>query len=199
MTKPIDLAGLIGSRICHDIISPLGAVGNGVELMVLSGQNETPEFELVRESIESANLRIKFFRVAFGLANAGQTVSRSEIVMLAKAATTGGRLRVDWNIEGGLPRPELKRILLGILCLEHLLSGGGTVFVAPAGPGRWKLTGEGPKIKDAPHLPVVLSSDAHDDALAAGEVQFTLLRMESEVAGLQAELQASAGGLTLTV
>ena len=199
MTKPIDLAGLIGSRICHDIISPLGAVGNGVELMVLSGQNETPEFELVKESIESANLRIKFFRVAFGLAHPGQTVSRSDIMMLTKAATTGGRLHVVWPVENGLPRTEVKRILLGLLCLEHLLPGGGTITVSPAGADRWTLLAEGPKVKDAPHLSVALRSEAHDDSLAAAEVQFTLLRMEGEVAGLPPELVVNEGGLMLTV
>ena len=62
----IELNDLIGSRICHDLISPLGAIGNGVELLTMSGMTEVPEMTLISESVENANARIRFFRIAFG-------------------------------------------------------------------------------------------------------------------------------------
>jgi len=52
-----DLTALIGSRICHDLISPLGAIGNGVELLQLSGMGDSPEMALISESVTNANLR----------------------------------------------------------------------------------------------------------------------------------------------
>ena len=67
--KP-DLAALIGSRICHDLISPIGAIGNGVELMMMDGTAKTPELALIAESVANANARIRYFRVAFGSAGA---------------------------------------------------------------------------------------------------------------------------------
>jgi len=60
-----NLAALIGSRICHDLISPVGAVGNGLELMQMAGGKLLPEMALIEESVEAARLRILFFRIAY--------------------------------------------------------------------------------------------------------------------------------------
>ena len=63
-----NLASLIGSRICHDLISPIGAICNGLELMQLDGRPISPEMTLISESVNHANARIRFLRVAFGMA-----------------------------------------------------------------------------------------------------------------------------------
>ncbi len=73
-----DIASLIGSRISHDLISPIGAIGNGLELLSMSGAGG-PEVELISDSVANANARIRHFRIAFGLASAEQGTSRSEI------------------------------------------------------------------------------------------------------------------------
>lgn len=58
----INLAALIGSRICHDLISPIGAINNGLELLGMSDTPEGPELELISESVGNASARIRFFR-----------------------------------------------------------------------------------------------------------------------------------------
>ena len=63
--KP-DLAALIASRICHDLISPIGAIGNGVELLAMEPGGTLPEMALISESVANANDRIRFFRICFG-------------------------------------------------------------------------------------------------------------------------------------
>ncbi len=78
--KP-DLAALLGSRICHDLISPLGAIGNGVELLAMSGQSG-PEMAMIEDSVRNANARIRFFRMAFGPASADQSASRTETLAI---------------------------------------------------------------------------------------------------------------------
>ena len=69
---PLSLAKLIASRICHDLISPVGAIANGMELVALTGADITPEFELISDSVAGANARIKFYRVALGMSSAEQ-------------------------------------------------------------------------------------------------------------------------------
>ncbi|HMS96693.1 MAG TPA: histidine phosphotransferase, partial [Tabrizicola sp.] len=64
MTDQPDLAALIASRICHDLISPLGAIGNGVELLAM--ERAGPELDLLSESVAHANARIRLFRISFG-------------------------------------------------------------------------------------------------------------------------------------
>ena len=58
------LAATLASRICHDLTSPLGAIANGLELLTLSDAQRTPELDLIAESVESANARLRFFRLA---------------------------------------------------------------------------------------------------------------------------------------
>lgn len=60
MTRRDDLTSLVGTRICHDLVNPLGAISNGVELMTLSGVQRSPELDLIEESIQSASARIRF-------------------------------------------------------------------------------------------------------------------------------------------
>lgn len=74
-----DLSALIGSRICHDLISPLGAIGNGLELLQMSGASESPEMTLIADSVTSANARIRFFRIAYGDAVQNQMIKGAEL------------------------------------------------------------------------------------------------------------------------
>ena len=92
--KP-DLAALIGSRICHDLISPIGAIGNGVELMLMDGAPKAPELALISESVANANARIRFFRVAFGAATGDQRIAAPEVLSILSDLTKGGRLKIE--------------------------------------------------------------------------------------------------------
>ena len=85
-----DLAALLGSRICHDLISPLGAIGNGVELMLLEGGRHSPEMALISESVAHASARIRFFRVAFGTGSAEQRMGRPEVASILTDITRAG-------------------------------------------------------------------------------------------------------------
>ncbi|CRK74395.1 hypothetical protein [Nereida ignava] len=66
-STPLDLSALVGSRICHDLISPLGAIANGVELMALTGAEQTPEMLLIAESVEAAVTKVRPSDVHFFL------------------------------------------------------------------------------------------------------------------------------------
>ena len=60
----LDLAALVSSRICHDLISPIGAINNGLELLNMSGlAHDGPEIQLIGDSVKSARARIRFFRI----------------------------------------------------------------------------------------------------------------------------------------
>ncbi len=139
---PHDLNALIGSRICHDLISPLGAIGNGVELLTMSGAVAVPEVALIAESVDNANARIRFFRVAFGAARTGVDMGRPEIVSILDAVFEGGRLSVDWQVEGDCRRMDVKLTFLLVQCLEAALPWGGAVTVSEDG-GVWRMEGRG--------------------------------------------------------
>jgi histidine phosphotransferase ChpT len=75
----LDLAALVSSRICHDLISPIGAINNGLELLNMSGASPVgPEMQLICDNVKSASARIRFFRIAFGAAS-DDPVVRNEV------------------------------------------------------------------------------------------------------------------------
>ncbi len=143
---PADFTALLGSRICHDLISPLGAIGNGVELLTLSGAAVGPEITLISESVANANARIRFFRIAFGAAAQDQRVARSELRGILDDLTRSGRLAIDWQAAGDPDRSTAKLMFLLIQCLETALAYGGRITVT-LDQGIWSASASAAKLK----------------------------------------------------
>lgn len=167
------LAATIASRICHDLVSPIGAIANGVELLLLAGAERTPEMELIAESVESANARMRFFRLAFGTASL-QAIGRSEVVTTLRGLERGSRLSFDWTPPGDHPRTEIKAVFLLIQCLETAMPMGGKVRVARSGD-LWNVSAEGPRLRINQLAWEALGSDGANAPSTAAMVQFALL------------------------
>ncbi|KRW95877.1 histidine phosphotransferase family protein [Paracoccus sp. MKU1] len=152
---PERLAALVGSRLCHDIVSPLGAIGNGLELLQLSGAwpgiGASPEMQLIAESVEAARARVRWFRMAFGHAAPDQRLSLAELAALLADVERGGRIRVRLEAEGDLPRAEGRMILLALMCFETAMPWGGSVLVCRGASG-WRLVAECSRTKSDPAL-----------------------------------------------
>lgn len=170
---PPDLAALLGSRICHDLIGPLGAIGNGVELLLMDGRVKGPEVDLIAESVAHANARIRFFRLAFGAARGEQPVPLPEIRAILADMTRGARLAVDWASAGNPSRLEAKQAFLAIQCLESAMPYGGRITVSHDGT-RWQVEGEASRLRADPALWAILSGGAATE-VPPSAVHFVLL------------------------
>ena len=173
MTDRPDFSALIGSRICHDLISPIGAIGNGVELMLMDGSTKGPELSLISESVSNANARIRYFRVAFGAAGGDSRIARTEVMAILSDITRGARLRVDWSSATDLARREVKIAFLAIQCLETAMPWGGRVAVEQG--ERWTVTGQAARMKIEPALWDVLSNPQATAEITPALVHFALL------------------------
>jgi histidine phosphotransferase ChpT len=171
-----DLTALIGSRICHDLISPLGAVSNGLELLEMSGQARTPEVALIADSIASANARIRFFRVAYGAAAHGVSLSRAEVASILDDSYRGSRLSVVWEPAAEAPRRDVKIAFLALQCLETAMPYGGEVVISRSRSGTWEVTGRAPKMKIDPTLWAALADPSRRLDLTSALVHFGILR-----------------------
>lgn len=175
MPHPSDkIASLIGSRICHDLISPVGAVANGLELLELSGLPKSPEFSLVAESAGHASARIQYFRLAFGDAEPGQVVSGHAVAEILGAVYEAGRIGIDWQARGDFARPDIKAVLLALMCVEQALVAGGRIVVARDGP-RWHIRAEADRLSPDPALWDLLRGAPGPEAIPPAAVQFLLL------------------------
>lgn len=193
-----DLNALLGSRICHDLISPLGAIGNGVELLSMSGMGAAPEIALISESVEHANARIRLFRIAYGAASPGATVPVSEVHDIASALNRASRLRYNWNIAGELPRARVKVAFLALQCLETEMPYGGTVEVKIKG-GHWAIEGHAERRRAESDLWSLLHAPDSPVAINPASVHFALLPIAAAEAGLSLHLATGADTICLSL
>lgn len=178
--SPEYLATLVAARMCHDIVSPFGAIGKGLELLQLSGAypgiGASAEMQLIADSVDAARARLHWFRMAFGHAKPNQRVGVPELASLLAADEKGGRLRIRLEAEGDLPRMEARMILLGLMCFETALPWGGSVLVCRGAQG-WRLMAEASRVRQDPALWswLDLTTGRERPEPAASEVHFMLL------------------------
>ncbi|AJE47027.1 histidine phosphotransferase family protein [Celeribacter indicus] len=191
-----DIAAMIGSRICHDLISPVGAISNGVELLAMSGAAAGPEISLISESVENANARVRFFRIAFGMASPGQMTSRREMAGVFKGIATP-RLTYRWEVPEDMPREEVKLACLMTMCVETALPRGGEIRIGRTG-GQWSVCAQAERLAPAPDLWARLDALSPAEGLRPSEVQFLLAPMQAAALGRRIGHATGEGQLTLT-
>ncbi len=178
MQDKSDLTALIASRICHDLISPIGAIGNGVELMTMEQDGAVgPELALIAESVANANARIRFFRISFGAARGDQRVARSEVLSILTDLGRGGRITFGWTSQGDLSRREVRLVFLLLQCLETALAYGGKVEVTQQDHS-WTIRAEAPRLRSETALWETLSDPKPLVDIEAGQVHFALVPEE---------------------
>ena len=127
---PIDLASLLCSRLCHDLLSPVGALNNGLELLADEKDPEMRKrcFELLEQSARTSADKLKFFRLAFGAAGGfGDMVPTAEPRALVDALVAhNDRVTIEWSISAdALPKAAVKILLnLSLIGIEALVRGG---------------------------------------------------------------------------
>ena len=150
----IDLASLLCSRLCHDLLSPVGAMNNGLELLADEHDPEMKQrcMDLLAESAKSAADKLKFFRLAFGAAGGfGSELDPAEAkAVIEPLVTSSGRTTLDWAVPAGLmPKRAIKILLNLVLLANDALVRGGTLFVGAEnrdGEQEIVIRANGPKI-----------------------------------------------------
>lgn len=190
-----NLAALVGSRICHDLISPVGAINNGLELLGMAGSMSGPELELISDSVANANARIRFFRIAFGAAG-DQQMARAEVISVLEDISKGGRIKYQWSPLEGCTRSEARLALLSALCLESALPYGGTVKIFSA-DGKWTVVGEGRKVTVDDELWARVSGGNSNAEITPALVQFALLPEAAKEVDRTVRLELNLEKITL--
>lgn len=196
MADTVDLTALLGSRICHDLISPLGAIGNGLELFELSGQADGPEIDLMRDSVVNATARINLFRIAFGQAASGQVIGAEELSALMRAYYAAGRIDVRPELVAPVPRAAARLVLLAMLCLETALPLGGQITLRQ-GEDSWALIATGKRLAVEEGLWHAVAAAQPPAAPSPAQVQFALLADGFARHGAQPRVDRTEDSLTL--
>jgi len=195
MGQNTTFAALIGSRICHDLISPIGAINNGIELIEMSVPSLGPEMALISESVTNASARIRFFRIAFGAAGV-QLLGRPEVTSILKDVYAGSRLSVAWGPLEPQERRMIRLTFLALMCMETGMPYGGRIEVARRGDAI-VVTGYADKFKIDNELWGALDTSAPANDLRPAHVQFGLLPVIAADEGRT--LETSTAGETITI
>jgi len=162
----LDLASLLCSRLCHDLMSPVGALNNGIELLSDETDPEMREkcLELLSDSARATANKLKFFRLAFGAGGGfgdeiDTTEARASLEGLFKAE---GKIELGWVVEDEkLPKGAIRLLLnLALLAADALVRGGHLDVGAERADGRIELAvrAEGPRILLDPVLRETLAT-----------------------------------------
>lgn len=135
--EALDFAALLCSRVCHDIISPVGAITNGLEVLDEEDGEEMKAFafDLIRKSARTASAKLQFARLAFGAAgSAGAEVDLGDAETVAKRYMESEKAELSWQATRRLlPKNQVKLLLNLLLVSLHAIPRGGRVVVTAEG------------------------------------------------------------------
>jgi len=200
----LELAALLCSRVCHDLISPVGAIVNGLEVLDDNPKPEDREFalDLIRKSARTASARLQFCRLAFGAAgSAGAQIDLGDAQNMARGHIEDGKTSIAWNLPRVLlPKNRVKLLLNMMIIAQQTIPRGGVLTVDPIGDGetmsfRLKTTGLNARL---PQNIADILSGAHTATVDAHAVQPYYTRLLAQACGLTVRLAVEAEGISVT-
>ncbi len=143
----LDLAALLCSRVCHDLISPVGAIVNGTEVLEEDKDEATRSFalDLIKRSARKASARLQFCRLAFGAAgSAGAQIETGDAETAARSHLEDDKIKLVWNLPRELrPKNQVKLLLNMLIVGAGTIPRGGSLTVDPAPGGGFRITATG--------------------------------------------------------
>ena len=190
----LDLAALLCSRVCHDLISPVGAIVNGLEVLDDAKNADDRDFalNLIRKSARSASAKLQFCRLAFGAAgSAGAQIDPGDAEKMTRGFLEDEKTKVAWNLPRTLqPKNRVKLLLNMLIIAQQTIPRGGTLTVDAQGQGEaagFSIRAAGLNARLPQNIADQLGG-AHQGAIDAHAVQPYYTRLLAQASGLRATL-----------
>jgi histidine phosphotransferase ChpT len=191
--EALDLAALLCSRVCHDLISPVGAIVNGLEVLEEEKDEGTKEFalDLIKKSARTASAKLQFCRIAFGAAgSAGAQIDLGDAEAIARGFLEDDKTKLAWNMPRALLAKNLVKLLLNMLVIAgQAIPRGGKISVDPVGSGDsvgFKVTAAGTNAKIPPAVPALLTGETGGESVDAHRIQPFYTGLLAKACGLSA-------------
>jgi histidine phosphotransferase ChpT len=203
--KSHEFASLLCSRLCHDLLSPVGALNNGIELLT---DEHDPEMrarclDLLGESARASANKLKFFRLAFGAAGgfADEVDTREARVAIEGLFGGDGRIQLGWMVDmPTMGKSALKVLLNLVLIAGDSLVRGGRLDVGAETHGEGidiAVRAEGPRIVIDAELKLALAGEASEEAIAPRAAAAWLVHCLVEECGGEVQIADQEEGVLL--
>lgn len=201
--EPLDLAALLCSRVCHDVISPVGAIVNGLEVLEDEKDADMRAFalELIKKSARTASARLQFCRLAFGAAgSAGAAIDTGDAENVARGLFADDRTRLDWNAPRILlAKNKVKLVLNMCLIAAAAIPRGGVISVTIADEGAdLSVEAKGVNARVAAHVPALLAGDPEGGTVDAHGIQAYYTGLVARDTGLNLLLRSAPDHVSLS-
>ncbi|MGB9262303.1 MAG: histidine phosphotransferase family protein, partial [Pseudolabrys sp.] len=191
--EALDLAALLCSRVCHDLISPVGAIVNGIEVLEEEKDEATKEFalDLIKKSAATASAKLQFCRIAFGAAgSAGAQIDLGDAETIARGFLEDDKTKIAWNLPRALLAKNLVKLLLNMLIIAgQAIPRGGKITVDPIGTGDsvgFKVSATGVNAKIQPAVTSLLTGELSGDNIDAQRIQPFYAGLLAKACGIKA-------------
>jgi len=205
MASSTDLAALLCSRLCHDMLSPVGALSNGLELLADEKDPEMRKrcFELLEQSARISADKLKFFRLAYGAAGGfGDEVPADEPrELVAGLIAANERIALEWAVgDPTLPKPAVKVLLnLAAIAIDALVRGGTLAVGAERRDGATEIAvrAAGPRVAFDGNIGKALDGSLAEGELTGRTAPAHMVRLLAEELGGGVQFALSAEALVM--
>lgn len=202
---PLDLAALLCSKVCHDVISPVGAIVNGLEMLEDEKDPEMRIFalDLVRKSATSASARLQFCRLAYGAAgSAGASIDTGDAEKVARGLLEDDKTKLVWNAPRVLlPKNKVKLILNMCQIAAAAIPRGGVVEATIEGDGeaaRLSTRSSGAYFRLAQGIPSMLAGKPESGAVDAHGIQAFYTGLVARASGMDIGVTLEEGAARIS-
>jgi len=199
----LELAALLCSRVCHDLISPVGAIVNGLEVLDDNPKPDDRDFalDLIRKSARKASARLQFCRLAFGAAgSSGAQIDLGDAEAMARGQIEDERTRLEWTLPRLLlPKNRVKLLLNMLVIAQQTIPRGGVMTIAPVGEGEtmgFRVRSVGANARVPQGIADQLSA-THDGSVDSHAVQPYYTRLLAAACGLSVTLATVGEGVVV--
>ncbi|HEY5798099.1 MAG TPA: histidine phosphotransferase family protein [Bosea sp. (in: a-proteobacteria)] len=202
--EPLDLAALLCSRVCHDVISPVGAIVNALEVL----EEDDPSMrdfalELIKKSARNASARLQFARLAFGAAgSAGAMIDLGDAGNVANGFLNDEKLSLDWEAPRALlPKNQVKLLLnLLVLAAQAVPRGGKLVSRATVEgeQGSFTISATGSHARIPAHVEELIAGRSETGTIDAHAVQPLYTGMVARAADMAITFAIEGDTVTIT-
>lgn len=200
----LDLAALLSSRVCHDVISPVGAIVNGLEVLEEEKDQEMRghALALIKSSAQEASSRLQFCRLAFGAAGSkGSSIDTGDAEHVTRQLLADERTRLDWRVPRVLlPKNKVKLLLNLCLIADASIPRGGDISVSAKGEDdamSFHVEAKGVNARVTPGVASLLSGEPEDGAIDARAIQAYYAGLVARSCGLEVSLALSGDVVTI--
>ena len=200
--EALDLAALLCSRVCHDVISPVGAIVNGLEVLDEEKDPDMRAFamDLVKKSATTASAKLQFCRLAFGAAgSAGASIDTGDAETVTRGLFGDDKIKLDWRAPRVLmPKNKVKLLLNLCLIAAGTIPRGGTMTVEVEGDGEiLRVTTRGGYARIAAGIAGLLTGHPENGTVDAHAIQPFFTGLVAREVGMAAEVRQEAEAIVL--